>query len=153
MSTRSSLPYIAGALVAASCVATAPAGASARSRSRPLTMSLTAPAGLLPAHPSFSYRVQCTAACAGEVSLRVWSVGAQGGDTLLKHLDLGPDVVSITAQRGGAVKFTHRYRGGPMRELQRIVNAGGTIELKLSARVRGANGSVVQAHSSATLHG
>ena len=66
-------------------------------------------------------------------------------------LDLSPDPVSITSEAGGDQQITHNYTGRSLRKLENIIRAGDIVELRITVKVTGASGTVVQAHRTTRL--
>ncbi len=103
-------------------------------------------------HRVVTYRVRCTASCQGDTYFQAVAVGRHARHRRVAGLDFGPVPVSMPGATGGSELFVHRFRGRSLRVLDRLLHAGGALEIRVTAKVVSASGDDAVVHGSARLH-
>jgi hypothetical protein len=116
-----------------------------------LQASVASSGGFHAGHPVVAFRVRCSTTCAGSTYLQALAVRPHTTPQRVSKLDFGPVSLAIPSASGGSELFTHRYRGRSLRVLDRLLRAGGVLEIRLTARVAAVSGAVAVAHSTARL--
>ncbi len=103
------------------------------------------------AHPTVTYRINCTASCSGETYYQALVVRRHRKAVLAPKLDLGREPVSVTTAAGGDEQFTYVYSGSLLRMLRTIARTGDILELRITVKVAGASGNVARIQHTALL--
>jgi hypothetical protein len=124
----------------------APVGAPVAGHPR-LKVRVSATASFDRAHPTISYRVQCSASCKGRTTAEIFVLRRHAKPQRVAELGFGPSLLSMASANGGYQQFAHRYSDGALRTLERLFRTGGTVELQIHVNATGAAGEPAQAPS------
>jgi len=116
----------------------------------PLGISIVQSSRFSFAHPTFSYRIDCTASCVGDTYYQVLLLRPHRRARHVAELDLDPTPVTIPATSGGNQQFSRSYRGGTLRVLASDLRAGDVLELQINVKATGVTG-IARAQSTARL--
>jgi hypothetical protein len=110
-----------------------------------LRVGITAARALRVGPPTVAYVIDCTAACSGHTSVQAWQVRRRHRKTTrAAALNFGPKGVSIKPSSGGHERFSQRYRGGALKKLRSMLQAG-EVKLQVSVAVKDASGKSASA--------
>jgi hypothetical protein len=113
----------------------------------PIQVRISATDGFNHAHPTFSYRVHCSASCKGQTSAEVLVLHRHATPKRFAKLEFGPSTISIAGPNGGYEQFSHHYGGATLRMLERLFRPGNTVELRIHVSGIGAAGELQQSQS------
>lgn len=98
-----------------------------------LKTTITHPSKFHLRHPVVSYSVSCTTNCTGDTFYRVLVSGKHTRPYPVSGLQFGPVPLSISGEGGGSERFSHDYRGTSLRVLSKLLRAGDTVKIEITA--------------------
>jgi hypothetical protein len=97
------------------------------------------------------YDVTCSISCTGSATVAAWARLGRHSAVLVPKLGLAPMRVNITSVSAGSEQITFRYRGQALRRLQRVLQRGTSLELRVSVQASNPHTGLARARCSTKL--